>query len=409
MATTKERTKQKPIVPFADRSISLRELGSFSSRLTVIMDELREQMLAPHPRKSAPEYTSAQLGALCGIDRAKVNYLLQKKESLPQGTYHGGSRTRLFSLPEVQKWVQLESDIAHRPEGTPGEIVIIANFKGGSTKTTTTASLAQGLTLRGRKVLLVDLDPQASLTELCGLYVEEDINEADTVMPFIYGDETNLDYAINSTYWSNLDIIPAATSLFGAEFIIPSTVTQDPKFEFWDILNKGLQPLRQRYDYILIDTAPSLSYLTINALMSANAMIMPLVPESLDFVSSVQFWNLFSELALNFTGIDPTKRFDFINVLLSKVDSSSSSSTPVVRSWIERAYGEWVLPVEIPISSAVGSEALEFSTIYDVSKWTGSNRTLSRIRDPFDHLCKLLDDKFVMKWNQSVTNAKGAA
>ena len=98
---------------------------------------------------------------------------------------------------------------------------------------------------------------------------------------------------------------------------------------------------------------------------------MPLVPESLDFVSSVQFWNLFSELALNFTGIDPTKRFDFINVLLSKVDSSSSSSTPVVRSWIERAYGERVLPVEFPISSAVGSEALEFSTIYDVNKWTG--------------------------------------
>lgn len=408
MAASKGRATQKPIVPFADRSISLKELGTFSSRLTVIMEELREQMLAPHPRKSSPEFTSAQLGALCGIDRAKVNYLLQKKESLPQGTYHGVSRTRLFSLSAVQQWVRLESDITHRPKGMPGEIVIIANFKGGSTKTTTTASLAQGLTLRGRKVLLVDLDPQASLTELCGLYVEEDINEADTVMPFIYADEVNLDYAIKSTYWSNMDIIPAATSLFGAEFIIPSTVTRDPKFEFWDILNKGLQPLRQRYDYILIDTAPSLSYMTINALMSANAMIMPLVPESLDFVSSVQFWNLFSELALNFTGLDPTKRFDFINVLLSKVDSSSSSSAPVVRSWIERAYGEWVLPVEIPISSAVGSEALEFSTIYDVSKWTGSNRTLSRIRDPFDHLCKLLDDKFVAKWNQSVVNSKDA-
>ena len=399
---------QKPTVPFADRSISLEEIGNFSSRLTVIMDELRDQMLAPHPRKESPEFTSSQLGALCGIDRAKVNYLLQKKITLPQGKYQGGSRTRMYSLSEVQEWVRSESGIVPRPEGTPGEIVIIANFKGGSTKTTTTASLAQGLTLRGRKVLLVDLDPQASLTELCGLYVEEDINEADTVMPFIFADETSLDYAIKTTYWSNLDIIPAATMLFGAEFIIPSTVAQDPKFQFWDILNKGLQPLRQRYDYILIDTAPSLSYLTINALMSANAMIMPLVPESLDFVSSVQFWNLFSELALNFSGLDPSKRFDFINVLLSKVDNSSSSSAPVVRSWIERAYGEWVLPVEIPSSSAVGSEALEFSTIYDVGKWSGNNRTLTRIRDPFDRLCKLIDDKFVAKWNQSAVKVKEA-
>ena len=137
-------------------------------------------------------------------------------------------------------------------------------------------------------------------------------------------------------------------------------------------------------------------------------MIMPLVPESLDFVSSVQFWNLFSELALNFSGLDPSKRFDFINVLLSKVDNSASSSAPVVRSWIERAYGEWVLPVEIPSSSAVGSEALEFSTIYDVGKWSGNNRTLTRIRDPFDRLCKLIDDKFVAKWNQSAVKVKEA-
>jgi len=121
------------------------------------------------------------------------------------------------------------------------------------------------------------------------------------------------------------------------------------------------------------------------------------VPESLDFVSSVQFWSLFSELALNFSGLDPSKRYDFISVLLSKVDSSASSSAPVVRSWIERAYGKWVLPVEIPASSAVGSEALEFSTIYDVA---GNNRTLTRIRDPFDHLCRLVDDKFVAKWTQ---------
>lgn len=398
---------QKPTLPFADLSISLQEIGNFSSRLTVIMDELREQMLAPRPRKAAPEFTSAQLGALCGIDRAKVNYLLQKKPALPQGVAQGGGRTRTFSLADVQGWIRSESGIGQRSVGTPGEIIICCNFKGGSTKTTCSASLAQGLTLRGRKVLLLDLDPQASLTELCGMYVEEDVSEVDTVMPFIYGDEVSLDYAIKPTYWASLDLIPAATALFAAEFIIPSTVTQNPKFQFWDILNKGLQPLRQRYDYIIIDTAPSLSYMTINALMSANAMIMPLVPESLDFVSSVQFWNLFSELALNFSGLDPSKRYDFISVLLSKVDNSASSSAPVVRSWIDRAYGNWVLPVEIPSSSAVSSEALEFSTIYDVGKWAGNNRTLSRIRDPFDLFCKLIDDKCVNKWNGSISRKKG--
>jgi chromosome partitioning protein len=135
--------------------------------------------------------------------------------------------------------------------------------------------------------------------------------------------------------------------------------------------------------------------------MAANAMVMPLVPESLDFISSVQFWNLFSDLARSFTEMDPNKRFDFISVVLSKVDYGVSSSAPVVRAWAQRAYGDWMIPVEIPASSVVGSEALEFATVYDIDKWEGSAKTLARIRDPFDLFCKLIDDQFTDKWSRS--------
>jgi len=367
-----------------------------------MMQELREQMLAPRPRKNAPHFSSGQVAALCGIDRARLNYLASKEGStLPPGELHGNGRSRIFTLSEAREWVQAEAGIVPRPHDTPGDIVIVANFKGGSTKTTTAMSLAQGLSLRGRSVLVVDLDPQASLTELCGLYAESDVVEDDTVMPLVYGDKTDLRYAIKQTYWAGVDMIPAAPALFSAEFMIPSYVTKDPKFRFWDILGKGLQPLRKDYDYIIIDTAPSLSYLTINALMAANAMVMPLVPESLDFISSVQFWNLFSDLARSFTEMDPNKKFDFISVLLSKVDYGTSSSAPVVRAWAQRAYGDWMIPVEIPASSVVGSEALEFATVYDIDKWEGSAKTLARIRDPFDLFCKLIDDQFTDKWSRS--------
>lgn len=389
-------------LPTIDRSVTLSQIGLISDQLAKMMQELREQMLAPRPRKNAPHFSSGQVAALCGIDRARLNYLASKEGSmLPPGELHGNGRSRIFSLPEARRWVQSEAGIELRPHGTMGDIVIVANFKGGSTKTTTAMSLAQGLSLRGRKVLVVDLDPQASLTELCGLYAESDVVEDDTVMPLVYGDKTDLGYAVKPTYWDGLDMIPAAPALFSAEFMIPSYVTKDPKFRFWDILGKGLQPLRKDYDYIIIDTAPSLSYLTINALMAANAMVMPLVPESLDFISSVQFWNLFSDLARSFTEMDPNKKFDFISVLLSKVDYGASSSAPVVRAWAQRAYGDWMIPVEIPASSVVGSEALEFATVYDIDKWEGSAKTLARIRDPFDLFCKLIDDQFVEKWSRS--------
>ena len=69
-----------------------------------------------------------------------------------------------------------------------------------------------------------------------------------------------------------------------------------------------------------------------------------------------------------------------------------------MRSWSQRAYGDWLLPVEIPLSSVVGSEALEFATIYDIENWPGGKKTLDRIRDPFDEFCKLVDEEFIVKW-----------
>lgn len=389
-------------LPVIDRSMTLVGLAGFSEQLAAMMSELREQLLAPKPRKNPPVFTSSMVATLCGIDRARINYLATKEgATLPPGELQGNGRSRQFTLAEARQWVQAESGRVQRPAGVPGEIMLIANFKGGSTKTTTAMCLAQGLSLLGRKVLMLDLDPQGSATELCGFYAERDVLPADTVLPFIYGEESSLNYAIKPTYWDGLDVIPASRDLFDAEFSIPHQVIADNDFQFWDILGNGLRPLCQEYDYIIIDTAPALSYLTLNAFMAANAMIMPLVPETLDFASSVQFWRLVSDVTKSFIGVNPNKSFDFISILLSRVDYSPSSAAPVVRSWAQRAYGDWVLPVEIPASSVAGGGALELATVYDITKWEGSMKTLQRIRDPFDRLCQSIDDGFIAKWSKS--------
>lgn len=264
-------------------------------------------------------------------------------------------------------------------------------------------SLAQGLTLRGRKVLVVDLDPQGSLSELCGLYAEKDVTENDTVLPFIYGEQASLHYAIQDTYWDGLSVIASNRFLSDAEFSIAGALSSDGSFPFWDVLNQGLTELRKDYDYILIDTAPALSFVTLNAIMAANALLMPIVPESLDFISSVQFWRLLSDLSRSFMKVDDLthkKRFDFIHILHSKVDTSSTSNAPVVKDWIAKAYGDWVLDIDIPFSNLVGSEALEFSTVYDIDTWTGGMKTLQRIKDPFDRLAQYVDDTFAAKWRK---------
>lgn len=369
------------------------ELSSISDDMLALV---RESMLRPHPRKNPPEYTTTQLAQLCGIDRARLNYLIGKGE-LPEGIPQGAGRGRVFTLPEARQWVQAESKIKKRPTGKRGKVVVVSNFKGGSTKTTTAMSLAQGLTLRGRRVLIVDLDPQASLSSLCGLLPSAEVSSDDTVMPLIYGDKTDLRYAVQKTYWEGLDLIPGAPTLFSAEFVIPHKVAEQPGFHFWNILAPALQELAEEYDAIVLDTPPSLSYLTINALMAGDGMIMPLPPKSLDFASAAQYWNLFSDLAKSFEKRNFVKEFDFVNILLSAVNAQEASAA-VVREWIVSTYTHRVLPVEIPFSSVIGTTATGFGTVYDVSKWEGGAKTYNRIRDAFDQFVEIIDNKFVRSW-----------
>ncbi|MGF6666175.1 chromosome partitioning protein [Paraburkholderia atlantica] len=391
--------------PELNRTVTLDGVEELSKKLDQLTRDLRKDILTPNPRKHAPTFTSTQVAEMCGIDRARLHYLATREGStLPQGEVQGNGRIRNFSLAETRAWVQQVSPIKKSPLLEKGEaagrIVVTSNFKGGSCKTTTTMCIAQGLSLRGRKVLLVDLDPQASLTELCGLYAEKMLGEDDTVLPFIYQpNEAELEDVVQPTYWDGIDVIPAHPTLFAAEFWIPSQVKTVKGYKFWSILRDGLAPLRRKYDYIILDTAPSLSYLTINGLMAADSMVMPLVPESLDFISSVSFWSLFNDMTPAFReGGDSEKKFDFVSILLSRVDNNSTSSAPIVRSWVQAAYGHWMSQTEVPASSVMSTGAVGLSTVFDVSKWEGGNKTLARIREPLEEYCRWMDDFYANKW-----------
>ncbi|MFL9886737.1 AAA family ATPase [Paraburkholderia agricolaris] len=392
--------------PAITRRVTLSELAGFAETLNTLTEDLRNSILTPKPRKSAPSFTTAEVAELCGLDRTKIHYQATREGStLPAGEASGTGRSRHFTLAETRTYVQQLSEIYQSPLVTgsrdaDGKVILVANFKGGSTKTTTSMCLAQGLSLRGRRVLAIDLDPQASLSELCGLYAEKEVDEDSTVLPFIYDQtiEGGLSSFVKQTYWDGLDVIAAHPSLFSAEFYIPSMLKTKPSFQFWAILREGLAPLRSQYDYIILDTAPSLSYLTLNALMAADSMVMPLVPESLDFISSVSFWGLFSDIARNFMEKEANKAYDFISVILSKVDNSPTSSASVVRPWTQRAYGDWLSTTEIPASSAMSSGALALSTVFDLSKKDASSKTVERVRHPLREYCKWIDDMYVEQW-----------
>ena len=379
----------------------LSEIGLVAKRASKMLLGVRESMLAPHPRKKPPTYSTAQLAALCRLDRTKINYFIQSRPDLelPLGTSHGKGSSREFTLAEARVWIDTIASFAKRPVAAKGKKIAIGNFKGGVSKTTTAMTLAQGLTLFGRRVLLIDLDPQASLTALNGILADSEVSDEQTCLPLIYGDEQDLRYAVQSTYWDGIDLIPASAALFGAEFHLPFMQAKDTKFKFWDVLNKGLEPLLDDYDAVIIDTPPALSYMTINAFMAADGLIVPTPPSALDYASSTQFWNLFSDLADSIQSVtgDLGKCFDFVHVLLAKVDATQGA-THVVRGWINSTYERMVLPVEIPTTTVTQSAAAEFGTVYDISKYDGSTRTYQRAREAYDRLSEIIDQQLVALW-----------
>jgi chromosome partitioning protein len=146
------------------------------------------------------------------------------------------------------------------------KIISIANFKGGVGKTTSTVNIGVGLSMEGKKVLLIDLDPQFNLTQSLGLF--------ETEKP-IYG-ALRGDYPlepINVT--PSLSIVPSSLDL------IKSEIELSGEFKREEILSRLIKPLAKEYDFILIDCPPSLGLLTINAFLASDEIYVPIEAEFL--------------------------------------------------------------------------------------------------------------------------------
>lgn len=232
-------------------------------------------------------------------------------------------------------------------------VIAIANQKGGVGKTTTAINLGASLAVAEKRTLVVDIDPQGNATSGLGLEQRETL---PTVYDVLVGERSAEGSVAQGLHFPYLDLIPSTRDLVGAEI----ELVQAPQRE--RILRRALEPLRDRYDYILVDCPPSLGLLTLNTLTAADSVLIPIQCE---FYALEGLSQLLNTIRLVQKGLNPA--LDIEGVLLTMYDRRLNLSRQVAAEAREY-FGGKVYRTAIPRNVRL-AEAPSFGqpiVLYDV-------------------------------------------
>ena len=227
-----------------------------------------------------------------------------------------------------------------------GKIIALVNQKGGVGKTTSSINLAASLGALGKRVLLIDLDPQGNSTTGIGID-KGDIKKS--VYDLLIGNAT-LQEVVKKTKFKNLYIIPATISLAGADIELMEQSRMDPEFSKNGQLKTALNTASDTFDYMIIDCPPSLGILTTNALTAANSVIIPVQCE---FFALEGIMQLLNSIMLAQKNLNPT--LDIEGVLLTMLDNRTNLGLEVVqdiKSYFKERVYDTIIPRLVRLSEA---------------------------------------------------------
>ncbi len=369
---------------------------------------------APDKRKRLRTLSSQEVASLLGIPSREITAYSRSKEALGAAV-----RTRL-TLGDVnclrravfEETGRLEILPWRRPERGEGmATVVFSNFKGGSAKTTSSVHFAQYLARAGYRVVLIDLDSQASATAQFGIDPSSEVGVENSFAGWTAArDEGRLVLATSicqRTYWSSIDLVPAGAVLAQAEESLARRASSGEveSVLYFDELNSFLEGLGDSYDVAVIDTRPDVNMLMTIALHAATCLIVPTRATMTDLVSTGEF---FAHLASYVGDVEETLGIclptQCANIMIAAYDPTDRSQEALA-SLIRERFGASVLPGEFLHSRIIGTAGFGKETLYEYEPST-DRAAYNRVLASANAVYQAIEGQIWQSWGRGA-NTKG--
>ena len=351
------------------QGIGSSDIGAFADSLAESLDRQMKVAFEPEERKSLRRFSSTEVAELLRVSTSNLRNR-HKDGSFPE-VHTDGRGHRFYTAEDVDELRNIlartgKNADAYRPgrrEGDRLQVISVVNFKGGSSKTTATIHLANRYALRGYRVLVLDLDPQASLTTFFGFRPELEFAEGGTIYDALrYEDQVPLSEVIQKTYFHKLDMVPAGLMLSEYETETANALARRVQPIFAERLALALEEVDSDYDIVLIDCQPSLGLLTVNALTASSDVIIPMETEYFALRGVALLQDTIDKVMGR---LNPDLRI--LGVLATMYDPRTLHSREVLET-VTKAYGDQVFStvinrtVKFPDAAVAGEPITSFAS-----------------------------------------------
>ena len=377
-----------------------------ADRLAVALENHMRTSFMPDARKELRPFTSAEAAEFLGMDPARLRKL-HFDGKIPEVEMDGRGR-RLYSganIVEMRRVLDAQSRkhgqfLPGRREGDRLQVIAVANYKGGSSKTTTAIHLAQRLALRGYRVLAIDIDPQGSLTTMFGYTPETEFQSGGNIYDAIrYDDPVPMHEVIRKTYFPNLDLAASGLVLAEFEHETPRALNERREPMFFKRLGLAIDQVEADYDVVVIDCPPQLGFLTMSALIAATTVLITVIPSMLDIASMNQFLQMTAGLLNVVSNYGASLEYDHLKFLITRFEPSDGPQAQMA-GFLRALFTDQVMTHTFLKSTAVSDAGLTQQTLYEVDRGEFNRNTYDRAVESINSVVGEMEELIQAAWGR---------